>query len=232
MAILTAATLGVAAATACTATIPGHARPAASAIKALPTEQEISDAVGNPLATYGFQPFVGGLDIMPDGFRVDADAEPIRCAGVTETMLRRTYASEDPIDAARQSYFNLDRHLPVSGADAAAVVLASPAAAKTRFDGFARDWQSCDGQTVVKHLHGAPGSDVVAVINDVVQDGPMLSATVTTHQGTEPGMLYARAAARRGSTIVEVSLAVTRASTGVEAARRVATVMLDKSRDQ
>jgi len=225
-----AAALAAVAACGCTATTAGRAHAVVVALRVLPTEQEISAAVGNPLMTYGFRPFVGGLDIMPDGFRTEGDASPIRCAAVTETMLRRTYAPDEPVDAARQSYFNLDRRLPVSGADAAAVVLASATGAQGRFDAFVRDWRSCDGQTVVKHLDSTEGHDVTAAIRDVAQDGPALSASVLTQQGGGPQMRYARAVAVRGSTIVEVSLALSRqTSPGVQAARRVAAIMLDKT---
>jgi hypothetical protein len=224
------AVLAVGAVSGCTMTVPGRAQSAGSALRSLPTEQEISDAVGNPLMTYGFRPFVGGLDIMPDGFRTEQDADPIRCAGVTETMLRRTYAPDEPVDAARQSYFNLDRGLPVSGADVAAVVLTSDAQADKPFDAFVRDWRSCDGQTVVKHLHRTPDDDVVAAIDKVVVAGAMLSASVTTRQGAGSQAYYARAVAMRGSTIVEVSLAVSaQASPGLQSAQRVAAIMLDKS---
>ena len=113
----------------CSRSISGLPRPLTSVVTVLPTEDEMSGAVGNRLNTYDFKPFVGGFEIMPDGFRVDADAAPIRCAGVTETMLRVTYEKVNVVEAARQSYFNLDSGVPVSGADAAGVRLVSAAAA-------------------------------------------------------------------------------------------------------
>lgn len=216
----------------CTHDVQGQPRPMTSLLTALPTDEEISGAVGNTLSTYDFEPFVGGVEIMPDGFRVDADATPIRCAGVTETMLRVTYEKSDVVEAARQSYFNLNTQVEVSGADAAAVRLASPVAAEELFETFTRDWRSCDGQTVVKHLHGTAGPDVEAAISDVVVDDPMLSATVVTEQGGGPNAHYLRAVARRAATIVEVSLALTAEAAAAPpsaAALRVARVMLDKA---
>jgi hypothetical protein len=169
---------------------------------------------------------------MPDGFRVDADAAPIRCVGVTETMLRVTYEKSDVVEAARQSYFNLDRGVAVSGADAAIVRLVSAAAADELYQRFSADWRSCNGQTVVKHLRGISGADVSAEIGDVVSDGPMLSATVVTRQGVGPQSHYARALARRGATIVEVSFALTAGAitpARSDAALRVARVMIGKA---
>ncbi len=43
------------------------------------------------LSTFGFQPFVGGVEIMPDGYRTDADAAPIGCVAVTDTAPRVVY---------------------------------------------------------------------------------------------------------------------------------------------
>jgi hypothetical protein len=62
---------------------------------------------------------------------------------------------------------------------------------------------------VVKHLRAVSNADVAAVVGDVAVSGPMLTATVSTHQGPAgPAAHYQRALAVRGDTIVEVSLAV------------------------
>jgi hypothetical protein len=215
----------------CAQSIRGVPRPMTSAVNVLPTDDEISVAVGNNLAAYGFKPFVGGTEIMPDGFRTDADATPIRCVGVTETMLRVTYDKSDVIDAARQSYFNLTYGVAVSGADTAATRLGSEATADALFATFARDWSSCDGQTVVKHLGGIAGVDVSAAIDDVIVDGSLLSATVVTRQGAGAPAHYQRAAARSGAFVVEVSLAVdpeNRRLASSNVATRVAELMGDK----
>jgi hypothetical protein len=94
----------------CANTVDG-ARSAATALKILPTDDRITDAVGNGLSTSGFQPFVGGPEILPDGFRTDAEASPIACIGVTDTTMRVVYEATPMVEAARQSYFTLDQHV-------------------------------------------------------------------------------------------------------------------------
>ena len=118
----------------CAHTVPGAATPATSAVRILPTEGEISSDVGSPLSTFGFQPFIGGAEILPDGYRSDAEAAPISCAAVTDTAPRIVYEQLPVVEAARQSYFNWDEGVAASGADAAVVRLASPAAAREAFE--------------------------------------------------------------------------------------------------
>jgi hypothetical protein len=219
----------------CAHGVTGVAQPAKSALTFLPTEDEMTAAAGNRLSSFGFQPFVGGLEIMPDGFRTDADAEPIRCVGVTDTMTRVTYEPADVLEAARQSYFTLAEGVGVSGADAAVIRFATAAAAARTYDSFVARWKACAGQTVVKHLRGVPGSDVEAMIGDVTATGSMVTAAVTTRQGTDgPVSHYERAVAVRGDTIVEVSLAVERVGNDrtapADAAARAAQAMVDKVR--
>lgn len=217
--------------TGCGHVIGGAAQPATAAIGILPSEAQLSDAVRNGLSTFDFQPFIGGPEIMPDGFRTDDDATPFRCIGVTETMLRATYEGADVIEAARQSYFTLVAGARVSGADAAAVRFGSGAAARDRFRQFAGQWRGCDGQTVVKHLRGTNDTDVDAAIADVVADEDLLTATVVTRQGAgAPEQHYVRALGVRDDAIVEVSLAVAPGGgTGSnDAAAKVAHEMLDR----
>jgi hypothetical protein len=215
----------------CAQTVPGVATPAASAVKVLPTEAEISSDLGNTLSTFGFQPFVGGVEILPDGYRSDAEASPIRCAAVTDTAPRIVYEPLPVVEVARQSYFNWDEGVDASGADAAVVRLASPAAAREAFESFARQWQQCSGTTVVKHVGDAV---VDAAVADVAVQDAVVSATVRTRQ--RPGgaeSRYERALGVRDGTLVEVSLAVTPAGERQPDPRawsvRIAETMLDKS---
>lgn len=213
----------------CSHVVVGGPRPASTAVTLLPAESQLSDAVGNPLNTFGFQPFVGGPEIMPDGFRDDADATPIRCIGVTETMARITYEGAEILEAARQSYFSLSAGIEVSGADAAVVRFGSSAAALDRFRTFVADWTACNGRSVVKHLRGTTGADVTAAIDHVVAGDGLLTATVTTRQGAGPEVHYVRAVGVRDATVVEVALAVTHSGDQATArATAVARVMLDK----
>jgi hypothetical protein len=213
----------------CAHTVQGVARPAAAALKILPTEEEISAAAGNTLSTFGFQPFTGGSDILPDGYRSDADAAPIKCVAVTDTAPRIVYGKLPVVEAARQSYFNWDDGVDTSGADAAVVRLSTASAAAEAFDAFARQWTQCAGTTVVKHVGGTV---IDAEITDIAVQG--LSATVRTHQlPRAPTSRYERALGVRGNTVVEVSLAITAAGERKPdpraAAVRVAESMLDKT---
>ena len=215
----------------CAHTIDGTAGAAASALKILPTEAEITAAVGNTLSTFGFQPFIGGAEILPNGYRSDAEASPIGCAAVTDTAPRIVYESLPVVEAARQSYFNWDDGVDTSGADAAVVRLSTAAAAKDAFGSFTRQWQQCEGTTVVKHVQSTV---IDAEITDVTVTRSVLSATVRTHQlPSAPATRYERAIGVRGNTVVEVSLAVT--ATGEKQpdprtwAVRVAQLMSDKT---
>ncbi|MCW2512301.1 MAG: lppR 1 [Mycobacterium sp.] len=215
----------------CAHTVQGVARPAAAALKILPTEEEISAAAGNTLSTFGFQPFAGGSEILPDGYRSDADAAPIGCVAVTDTAPHIVYEKLPVVEAARQSYFNWDDGVDTSGADAAVVRLSTASAAADAFDAFARQWTQCAGTTVVKHVGGTV---IDAEITDVAVHGQLLSATVRTHQlPRAPTSRYERALGVRGNTVVEVSLAITAAGERKPdpraAAVRVAESMLDKT---
>jgi PknH-like extracellular domain len=215
----------------CAHTVEGAAQPAATALKILPTEDEITSAAGNILSTFGFQPFIGGVEILPDGYRTDADASPIRCAAVTDTAPRIVYEPLPVVEAARQSYFNWDEGVDTSGADAAVVRLSTAEAAHDAFGSFARQWQQCSGTTVVKNVRETV---IDADIADVTMQGSVLSATVRTHQRpSATTSRYERALGVRGNTVVEVSLAIT--ATGERqpdpraGAVRVAELMLNKT---
>jgi hypothetical protein len=213
----------------CANTVDGAARPAATALKILPTDDQITDAVGNGLSTFGFQPFVGGPEILPDGFRTDAEASPIACIGVTDTTMRVVYEATPMVEAARQSYFTLDQHVAVTGADAAVIRMASAADAQRVFDESVRQWRGCDGKMVDKRLRGATNAEVFADISDVAATGSTLSATLHTHTGPNgPTSSYTRVLRVRADTIVEVSLAVTADGDHGPRAEAAAQAMLDK----
>lgn len=216
----------------CSTTVDGTATPAAAALKVLPTDDEMTSAVGSTLSTFGFQPFVGGAEILPNGFRTDADASPIACAAVTDTAPRIVYEPLPVVEAARESYFNWDPGVDASGADAAVIRLASVDAARDAFESFARQWQQCAGKTVVKHVGNAV---IDADVTDVSVQDAVVSATVRTHQPPSAAdSRYERALGVRDRSIVEVSLAIS--VTGEKQpdprgrAVRAARVMLDKSR--
>ncbi len=198
----------------------------------LPTDDEVTAAVGNGLSSFDFQPVVGGPEILPDGFRTDADAAPIGCIGVTDTSPRVVYERTPLLEAARQSYFTLAEVAAYSGADAAVLRMASPDAAQAVFSDAVRRWQQCDGTTVTKHVGGTANAEVLVDIRTVSRDDSMLSATLLVSQQSLGGSTsrYQRALGVRGDTLVEVSLAVTPAGTRNDQPRAVAVAraMLDK----
>jgi hypothetical protein len=147
------------------------------------------------------------VEILPDGYRSDADASPISCAAVTDTAPRIVYEPLPVLEAARQSYFNWDEGVDTSGADVAVVRLATAEVAASTFQTFAVQWRQCAGTTVVKRV----GDSVIdAAISDVAVQDSMVSATVrTTQRPDAPTSRYERALGVRGDALVEVSLATT-----------------------
>lgn len=203
--------VGAGALSACVRHVDGSARRPYSVVSRLPTEQEMSAIAKNSLSKFGFQPFVGGLEVLPDGFRDDTEATPIACAGVTDTLLRIVYEKAPVAEAARQSYFNPNPGVEISGADVGIVRLASAGTASHLFAAMARDWRRCSNTTVVKQLGGAANNaELLATISSVAVTGSLLTAAVTTHDTRRrTTSRYARALGVRSDCIVEASVAVT-----------------------
>jgi hypothetical protein len=217
----------------CAHTVTGSARQAARAVEILPTEDDVTATVGNTLSTFGFRPFIGNVEILPDGYRTEADATPIACIAVTDTAPRIVYEPAPVLEAARQSYFNWDAGVDISGADAAVVRLSTADAARATFESFVRRWQQCDGVSVVKRPWGETKSEIDADVSEVSEANMVLSATARTHGRTNvQAATYERAIGVRADTIVEVSLAITpqgeRQPTAPTPAVRLVQVMLDK----
>ncbi|HVQ52521.1 MAG TPA: sensor domain-containing protein [Mycobacterium sp.] len=217
----------------CAHTVAGSARQAARAVEILPTEDDVAAAVGNPLSTFGFRPFIGNVEILSDGYRTEADATPIGCIAVTDTAPRIVYEPAPVLEVARQSYFNWDPGVDISGADTAVVRLSKADGARAMFESFVRRWQQCDGVSVVKRPWGQTKSEIDADVSEVREANMVLSATARTHGGTNvQAATYERAIGVRADTIVEVSLAVTpqgeRRPTPPTPAVRLVQAMLDK----
>jgi hypothetical protein len=217
----------------CAPTVTGSAWQAARAVEILPTEGEVTAAVGNTLSTFGFRPFIGNVEILPDGYRTETDASPIACVAVTDTAPRIVYEPAPVLEVARQSYFNWDAGVDISGADAAAVRLSTTDTARATFEAFVRHWQQCDGVAVVKRPGGQTKSEIVADVSEVSEANMVLSATVRTHGRPDVrAATYERAIGVRSDTVVEVSVAITpqgeRQSTAPTPAVRLVQVMLDK----
>jgi hypothetical protein len=217
----------------CAHAVTGSARQAARAVEILPTEDDVTATVGNTLSTSGFRPFIGNVEILPDGYRTEADATPIACIAVTDTAPRMVYEPAPVLEAARQSYFNWDAGVDISGADAAVVRSATADAARATFESFVRRWQQCDGVSVAKRPWGQTKPEIDADVSEVSEANMVLSATARTHGRTNvQAATYGRAIGVRADTIVEVSLAITpqgeRQPTAPTPAVRLVRVMLDK----
>jgi hypothetical protein len=207
---LIAITVAAVAVSACAHQVGGRAQLAYSVVSILPTEHEMSAVVKNRLSNYGFQPFVGGLEVLPNGFHDDTEATPIACVGVTDTLLRVVYEQAPVVEAARQSYFNPNAGVAVSGADVGIVRLTSAQTANRLFAAITRAWQNCSGTTVIKRIGIADNAELLATISNVAVAGPVLTAAVTTQDTRRRATSrYARALGVRSDCIVEASLAVT-----------------------
>lgn len=172
----------------------------------LPTAEEVSAAVGNPLDAAG-PPKVGSIDVLPNGIRDSDAASPLDCLGAIMPLMRVVYESGGVQAAALQDYARFGEGLTVSSAEAGVVRLGSDDAAARTFAAFATRWQVCDGTTVSLHLGGGAGG-VGTKVTDVRVDGPILSATIINADGTDT-FPTEHAVGVAGDCIVDVDVAVT-----------------------
>lgn len=237
VALLTAAALSAG----CDATVTGTARRALSGgppqeptlSTVLPTEQQISSAAGNQLNLNGFPPRDGGIELLPNGIRTDADTSPIECLGPTSPLMRLTYEKSTVRAVATVNFWNYDFDAAASSANVGAVRLASADDAEALFETFARQWRACQRKTVVGHTHDSEGTELYSRVEDVEVSGSVLSATVIGWDDHHtPEFPNERAVGVKSNVIVEADIAVTkpRAQSG-ERAIDVVKLMLDKIAD-
>lgn len=239
MALLTASALCAG----CTTTVAGTARPArasggpgaqqASLVSVLPTEGEISDAVGNQLNLHGFPPQTGGIELLPNGIRTNDDASPIECVGPTGALLRLTYENSPVREAVTANFWNYDFDAAASSANVGAVRLASANDAQSLFSTFAQRWRDCQGKTVVGHTHDSANTELYSRIENVVLAGPVLSATIIVWDNHHtPESPNERAVGVKANVIVEADVAITKPrAQAEERAIDVVKLMLDKVAD-
>ena len=198
----------------------------------LPTAEEVGAAVGNPLDTAG-PAKVGGLDVLPNGIRDSAGADPLECLGAVTPLMRVVYEAGDVAAVAWRDYSRFGAGLTASSAEAGVVRFDSEAEARRMFDRFTRQWRSCEGTTVALGV-GGPGSGLGLAVTDVRIDGAVLSATIVG--GHPDGEVFPteHAVGLAGDSLVDVDVAVTdpeperRAAAGRAAA--LVRLMLDKLR--
>lgn len=194
----------------CATTIGGSARRHESAsvslLQLLPTADEVSAAVGNPLDDTG-APKIGSIDVLPDGIRDSAGASPLDCLGAAAPLMRVVYEGGGVQGAAWQDYARFGSGLTVSSAEAGVVRFGSPAEASRMFARFVTQWQSCEATTVTLHTGGGGGLDLQ--VSDVRAEGAILSAVILSDGGDGSMFPTERAVGVKADCIVDVDVAVT-----------------------
>jgi hypothetical protein len=227
----------------CTSTVAGSARRAqgtggppareAALASVLPTEQEISGAAGNQLSLNGFPALQGGIELLPDGIRTNADASPIECVGVTDALMRITYEHSPVRAAATVTFWNYDFDATATSAKVGAVRLATADDAQALFTTFTQQWRDCMGRTVDGHTHDSDDTELYSRIEDVDVSGPVLSATIMGWDNHHtPEFPNERAIGVKSNVIVEADVAVTKPGARADnRAINAVKLMLDKIAD-
>ena len=172
----------------------------------LPTADEVSAAVGNPLDATGTATS-GSIDVLPNGIRDSEGATPLDCLGAVTPLMRVVYEGGGVQAAAWRDYARLGAGLTVSSAEAGAVRFGSESEASRMFARFTTQWQSCEGTTVTLGTGGGGGLELT--VSAVKVDGPVLSAVIFSDAGD--GSLYPteHAVGVAADVIVDVDVAIT-----------------------
>jgi hypothetical protein len=205
----------------CTATVNGSPQPAANEAnivglgrqiaQVLPTDAELSGALGAAVSSSGLPPMVGGLDALPDGIRDGIQASEIECLGVTAPFMQKVFEDAPVRATATQRFDNWSdwwSPSPSYSGTVGAIALASPPDAQGLFTQFVEQWQQCKGKTMVLyHPTSSPGDRLQEITDVQVQDGT-ISAVVMgsdseTHNPPSPDQ---RALAVASNCIVGVEL--------------------------
>ena len=203
---------------ACTSAIDGSAlrQRSSSLQQALPTAEQVRDAVGNPLDPTG-QPVLGSIDVLPNGIRGDDAVDPIECLGAITPLMRWVYEKGDVRGVAWQDFARFGEGQTVSSADTGVVRFASDAEATRMFSQFVTRWRSCEGGRVGINTGGG---DLGLSVTDVTVAGSILSATILSGEtDTDPGFPTEHAVGLSADCIVDVDVAVT----APDPAKRIAT---------
>ena len=203
---------------ACTSAIDGSAlrQRASSLQQALPTAEQVRDAVGNRLDPTG-QPVLGSIDVLPNGIRGDDAVDPIECLGAITPLMRWVYEKGDVRGVAWQDFARFGEGQTVSSADTGVVRFASDAEATRMFSQFVTRWRSCEGGRVGINTGGG---DLGSSVTNVTVAGSILSATILSGEtDTDPGFPTEHAVGLSADCIVDVDVAVT----APDPAKRIAT---------
>lgn len=211
--------------------VPERHRPAHLG-QALPTAEQVEQAVGNPLDP---GPEVdGSIAMLPNGIRDSKDVTPVECLGAATPLMRVVYEQGDVREVALRDFSRYGRGLTVSNVHTGVVRFASDAEAARIFTKFVTGWHACDGSTVSVHV--TPTSTVDWRITEVREGGGILAATVLSGESRDkPGFPTEHAVGIASDCIVDVDVALTDTLPGrqVAAGRRavgLVQAMLDNLR--
>lgn len=197
----------------CTTSVHGAALPpaptsapaAARALDwALPTDQELSAALG--IAPTGFmgQLVEGGADTLLQG--VDrSQATPGECVSPTYRLEHTVYAGSPVRSVASQSWAGGGVDGPSLTGFFGVVQLATADDAEAFFATAANTWRHCDGRTLVLN-QAQSGAHEQSTISDVIVDRQVVSAVVMHDTGSPGGLTIQRALGVAADCIVDVEL--------------------------
>jgi hypothetical protein len=231
----------------CTATVNGSPQPAAdpggivgpgrSIVQVLPTDGEMSGALGTAMSGSGLPPMVGGLDALPDGIRDGSQASEIECLGVTAPFMQKVF-EDSPVEATAtqrfDDWYDWWAPGPSYSVTVGAVALASPSDAQGLFRQFVEQWQQCQGKTMVLyHPASSPGEHLQQIIDvhatDTTISAVVMGSDTEAHNPPSPDQ---RAVAVTSNCIVVVELSDSRWRNGdpvsSDLAVRVANLMAAK----
>lgn len=222
----------------CTTTVAGSAQrerrtaPLRDLVAVLPTDAQVSQAVGNQVDAAG-PPVRGGIEALPNGIRDNSAANPIECLGPASPFMRIVYETGEVRGVAWREFSHYGGSQTVSSVDAGVVEFTSDAEAQRMFTAFVRRWKTCEGTTVTTALHNASGTELYQTITEVRVDGQMVSATVINSDNQRDAKFPTeRAIGLAADCVVDVDVAVTDGTTAEQRASgrasRVARIMLDK----
>lgn len=175
--------------------------PSSGLLEILPTEQDVSVAVGSPLDAAG-SPKVGSISVLPNGIRTSDDASPLDCLGAATPLMRVVYESGGVQAAAWQDYSRFGKGLTVSSAEAGVVRMDSAEAAARTFATFVTRWTACDGTTV--NMQG-----LELTVTRVRASGQILTAVILSSDGHGDEFPTEHAVGVARDYIVDVDVAIT-----------------------
>lgn len=205
--------LGIGLSSGCAATVAGTAQRQSvgdrrAIVELLPTAEEVSEAVGDPLDTTG-APMAGDIDVLPNGIRDAGGAAPLDCLGAVTPLMRVVYEGGGVAAAAWRDYAKLGSGQTVSSAEAGVVRFGSDGEASRMFTRFVTAWRSCAGTTVTLFISPSSSAGLQLTVTDVRADGPVLSATILSDSGDGSTYPTEHAVGVVADYIVDVDVAIT-----------------------